>query len=59
MIPQAVSVKAYLIFFFLFRRELEVVYVWLVWKNQSFSSRFCRFEMVIWGLSSLMSSIFF
>ena len=32
MIPLAVSVKVYLIYF-LFRRELEVVFVWIVWKN--------------------------
>ena len=31
--PLAVGVKAYLINF-LFRRELEVVLVWIVWKNQ-------------------------
>ena len=42
MIPLAVGVKAYLIYF-LFRRELEVVFVWIVWKNQSFSSRFLGF----------------
>ena len=38
MIPLAVCVKVYLIYF-LFHRELEVVFVWIVWKNQFFFSR--------------------
>ena len=33
MIPLALGVEAYLIYFLL-RRELEVVFVWVVWKNQ-------------------------
>ena len=41
MIPLALGAKAYLIYF-LFCREL-VVFVWIGWKNQSFSSRFLEF----------------
>ena len=35
MIPLPVGVKAYLIYF-LFRRELEVAFVWIVWKKSIF-----------------------
>ena len=42
MIPLAVGVKAYLIYFLL-RRVLEVVLLWIVWKKQSFSCRFLGF----------------
>ena len=52
MIALTVGVKAYLIYF-LFRRELEVVFVWILSKNQTFSSRFLDSEIVIWGLTSL------
>ena len=52
MIPLAVGVKAYLIYC-LFRRELEVVFVWIVWKNLS-RPDFLDPEIVIWELTCLM-----
>ena len=52
MIPLSVDVKAYLIYF-LFHRKLEVVLVWVMWKNLFLLSRFCGAEIVIWGLISL------
>ena len=42
MISFSVGVKAYYIFF-MFRRELEFDFVWIIWKNRSFSSRFVGF----------------
>ena len=42
MIPLAVGMKAHLMYF-LFRRELEIILVRIVWKNQSFSSGFRGF----------------
>ena len=39
MIPLAVGMKAYLIYFLL-RGELEVISVWILWKNQFSLSKF-------------------
>ena len=65
MIPLTAGVKAYLIYF-LFRRELKVVFVWIVWINQSFSmpsiagSYFFLFEINSedTGISKLKSQLF-
>ena len=51
MIPIAVGVKEHLIYL-LFRRELEVIFVWIVWINPS-RSDFLDCEIEIWGLTSL------
>ena len=51
MIPIAVGVKEHLIYL-LFRRELEVIFVWIVWINLS-RSDFLDCEIEIWGLTSL------
>ena len=51
MIPIAVGVKEHLIYL-LFRRELEVIFVWIVWINLS-RSDFLDCEIEIWGMTSL------
>ena len=52
MIPLAVGVKAYLIYF-LFRHELEVVFVWIIGKISLSRPDFLDSEIVIWELTSL------
>ena len=52
MIPLAVGVKEHLIYF-LFRRELEVIFVWICGKINLSRPDFLDSEIVIWGLTSL------
>ena len=50
-LPSAVDVKACLIF--LFHREFEVAFVWIVKKISFAGPDFMDCEIVIWGLTSL------